>query len=368
MEVQNDLILLYSIFKNNLRIVGGAIRNQILKLPIADYDFSCLLQPEEIKEALDKKNIKYLTNGEEFGTITAIVNNRKYEITSTRKDVKTDGRHAIVEYIPDFEVDSQRRDFTFNALYMDIQGNIYDYHNGREDLDNGIVRFIGNAEKRIQEDYLRILRFFRFFSYYGVNMDKQGLDAIKKYKDGLKNISSERIKSEMFKILNSSFPITTLKIMQESGVLDVINFSGNDEYLKNVYIYKKLQTSPEMLIALFVNKIPDWKFSNREKNEIESYLKIKTQKLWTERDLKILLLNKEDKNLAIFNCIMNNGNAEKVIDFFKQNKEIKVPVGGRDFVNCENIGEKLQEAKKLYIESDFTLTREELLSIFHINI
>ncbi|GMO57539.1 MAG: CCA tRNA nucleotidyltransferase [Rickettsiales bacterium] len=364
MEVENDLILLYSIFKNNLRIVGGAIRNRILKLPERDYDFSCLLKPDDVKELLNKNNIKYITTGEDFGTITALINGRKYEITSTRKDVKTDGRHTEIEYEPDFEVDSWRRDFTFNALYMDIQGKIYDYHNGLSDLDNGIVRFIGEPEKRIQEDYLRILRFFRFFAHFGISLDEESLEAVKKLKDGLKRLSAERIRDEMYKLLYAKYPILALKIMQDAGILDIIDFDGNIKNMENFYLYKNLTISTEMLIALYVDKIPRWILSKKAIDEINSYLEIKHLPLYTKTDVINIFFDQKSQNLAIFNAIMNNGDVESIIALYKKVKNIRLPVNGYDFFYIEDkkvIGEKLKEAKELFIESNFTLTKQELL-------
>ena len=165
----DELLLLNDIFnanhEDNLRIVGGAVRNYMIGEEISDFDLSCRLSPEKILDILQKNQIKAIPTGIKFGTITAVIKNKCFEITTTRKDVKTDGRHAVVEYTTNFEVDAQRRDFTFNALYLDFDGNLYDYFNGLNDLKNGIVRFIGNAEDRIKEDYLRILRLFRFYCY-----------------------------------------------------------------------------------------------------------------------------------------------------------------------------------------------------------
>ena len=136
------------------------------------------------------------------------------EITSLREDVKTDGRHAVVKFTDDWGIDASRRDLTINAVYADERGNVFDYYNGIEDLENGFVRFIGNPDTRIKEDYLRILRFFRSYSIFGKGeLDKKALKACVENKDGLKKISSERIRDEMFKILATKNVAKTIKIM-----------------------------------------------------------------------------------------------------------------------------------------------------------
>lgn len=203
-----EIKLLFKIFnqnnQDNLRLVGGAIRNKLMNKKINDYDFATKFNPREIIVILNQNNIKYLTIGEKHGTITAIINNKKFEITTLRLDTEPDGRHSVVEFIDSYQDDAKRRDLTFNALYLDYQKNLYDYFNGITDLKKKMVKFIGEPEKRIQEDCLRILRFFRFFSNYGIFLDYKSLEGCKKYKENLRQLSKERIKHEFYQILVST--------------------------------------------------------------------------------------------------------------------------------------------------------------------
>ena len=185
-----------------VRFVGGCVRKAICGESIDDIDLATSFEPDEVKKRLNKENIKVLDTGISHGTVTAILNKKKFEITTLRKDVSTDGRHANVEFTSNWEEDALRRDFTINAIYADIEGRIFDPLNGISDLQNGIIKFIGSSEERIQEDYLRILRYFRFFIQYSkVDYDQNIIRSIKQYINGLNKISNERIFDELKKIL-----------------------------------------------------------------------------------------------------------------------------------------------------------------------
>ena len=191
--------------KSEIRYVGGCVRKVIKKENVDDIDLATNLTPLEVCEALKSKQISYYETGIEHGTITAIIDEYKYEITSLRKDVSTDGRHAEVEFSLDWKEDASRRDFTINSIYADGDGNLFDPFNGKKDLEDGYINFIGNAEKRIQEDYLRILRYLRFYLNYA-NHEHQPeiIKNIKKNIDGISNISSERLIDELKKITSSN--------------------------------------------------------------------------------------------------------------------------------------------------------------------
>ena len=188
--------------ESKVRFVGGCVRKSLCGENIDDIDLATSLEPDEVKKRLIKKDVKVLDIGITHGTITAILNKKKFEITTLRKDVSTDGRHANVEFTSNWEQDASRRDFTINAIYSDIEGRIFDPLNGVSDLQNGIVKFIGSSEARIQEDYLRILRYFRFFIQYSkIDYDQDIIRSIKQYINGLNKISNERIFDELKKIL-----------------------------------------------------------------------------------------------------------------------------------------------------------------------
>ena len=205
------------------RFVGGIVRDTLLSRELADVDIACDLKPETIMAALQDAGIRVIPTGLQHGTITAIINDYSYEITTLRVDVTTDGRHADVAFTDNWLLDAKRRDFTFNALYADINGTIYDPFHGEADLRIGKVRFIGVAEDRIAEDYLRILRFFRFFAHYGrPPIDAIGAEACRKGAVGLHDISRERIRDEMFKLLRAKSPAATVGDMIGFSVLPTI--------------------------------------------------------------------------------------------------------------------------------------------------
>ena len=185
-----------------VRFVGGCVRKVICGENIDDIDLATSLEPDEVKKRLHREDIKVVDTGISHGTVTAVLNKKKFEITTLRKDVSTDGRHANVEFTSNWEEDALRRDFTINAIYADIEGRIFDPLNGISDLQNGIIKFVGSSEERIQEDYLRILRYFRFFAQYSkTDFDQNIIRSIKKYINGINKISNERIFDELKKIL-----------------------------------------------------------------------------------------------------------------------------------------------------------------------
>jgi poly(A) polymerase len=198
-----EVKILFQVFNSEILLVGGCVRDLLLKKKIADFDFATKLRPNEIIKILEENNLKAIPTGIKFGTITAVVNHKNFEITTLRKDNETDGRHCDPEFIDDFELDAARRDFTVNALYLDEAGNIYDYFDGISDLNNQEIKFIYDANKRIEEDYLRILRFFRFSCKYAKKLDREGLTACILQKENLKKLSRERIRSEFLKIVGN---------------------------------------------------------------------------------------------------------------------------------------------------------------------
>ena len=206
-----------------VRVNGGAVRNSLLGEEIGDVDLSTTLVPERVLERLKKAGVKAIATGLEHGTVTAVIDKTGYEITTLRKDIKTDGRHAVVEFGRDWKEDAKRRDLTMNALYCDAAGNVFDPLEGYEDLMARNVRFIGRANERIEEDYLRILRFFRFFAQYGKGRpDGEGLKACAKLKSGISQLSAERIWAELGKILTVKDPSRAMLWMRTTGVLSTV--------------------------------------------------------------------------------------------------------------------------------------------------
>ncbi len=204
------------------RMAGGCVRDRLLGRKPKDYDIATNAKPDEVCAIFKQKNIKTVPTGIDHGTITAVFGGQPIEITSLRVDVATDGRRAVVSFGESFEEDSLRRDFTINALYEDIDGMIYDYHTGQVDLKNQTLRFVGEAETRIREDYLRILRLFRFWARFGFQPAPGTLEAIAREVQGLRKISSERITSELLQTLESDRYQDVIASLIDTKTLDVI--------------------------------------------------------------------------------------------------------------------------------------------------
>src|SRR3954465_9241005 len=202
------------------RFVGGAVRNALLGVPMVDIDIAVPMPPEEAMARLKAKGIKVVETGLEHGTVTAVAGTHAFEVTSLRKDVETDGRHAVVAFTDDWAEDAARRDFTINAMYASAGGEIFDYATGVEDLIAGKVRFMGDARTRIAEDYLRVLRLFRFHAWYGKGeIDAEGLRAAAAAKDKLKSLSAERVAKELLRLLEAGNPAPVLRVMAATGIL-----------------------------------------------------------------------------------------------------------------------------------------------------
>lgn len=205
------------------RIAGGAVRNALLGEPVSDVDIATTTTPDETERRAQAAGFRTVPTGKEHGTITVLIDGQGYEVTTLRADVETNGRHARVVFGTDWTQDAERRDFTINALYATASGDVIDFVGGLADLESRTLRFIGDANLRIQEDYLRILRFFRFFAWYGRGRpDADGLRACVRLKDGLSGLSAERVWAELKKLLSAPDPSRALLWMRQSGVLTAI--------------------------------------------------------------------------------------------------------------------------------------------------
>lgn len=203
-----------------VRFVGGCVRDVVMGRTPGDLDLSTQLTPDATEAALSAAGIRHVPTGKAFGTITAVIEGQPFEITSLREDVETDGRRAVVSYTTDWSRDAQRRDFYLNALYADIRGEVFDpTGQGLEDAQAGRVRLIGDAETRLREDYLRILRFFRFSASHGRGLDEASLSACVALREGIDSLSGERIQQELFKLLAIADPVNVVQRMIETGVM-----------------------------------------------------------------------------------------------------------------------------------------------------
>ena len=207
------------------RFIGGCVRDVLLKREVTDIDIGTTLHPDEVEKIFNKyPNVKVIDIGKEYGTVMVVVNHHTYEITTLRKDVHTDGRYAIVEYTDDWEEDAARRDFTINGMsYSPQKDRLYDYFNGQEDLKIRLIKFIGEPHKRVEEDYLRILRLFRFYTYYGNTVDPASFAACKKYAKYMDQLSQERKMGELYRILLHKEYIGTLELMEKNKILEYVS-------------------------------------------------------------------------------------------------------------------------------------------------
>ena len=236
---------------SDIRYVGGCVRKILNNENYDDIDLATNLNPDQVKECLTLNKIEFFETGIKHGTITARIGNQNFEITSLRKDVKTDGRHAEVTFTKDWKEDSIRRDFTINSIYADIDGNIFDPNNGVEDLKNGTVRFIGNSYERIQEDYLRILRYIRFFLLYSKKDHSNDIKkTIKQNISGVANLSKERLLDELNKIFKSR---ALFKLVKDNFSYEIISLIFPQ--LINLKILKKLEKKK---VEILINKSFDF--------------------------------------------------------------------------------------------------------------
>jgi len=396
-----DLVATKSIFsildnqvKNNkLMFVGGCVRKLLNKESVNDIDIATNLTPVELKNILTKKNMYFIETGIAHGTITVVINEIKFEITTLRKDVSTDGRHANVEFISDWETDAKRRDFTINAIYSDLKGEIYDPLGGSKDLKNGIVKFIGDPNARIKEDYLRILRYFRFYTQYSQHKhDIAIIQSIKKNLDGIKKISKERILDELFKILNlNNFYELFNNDFSCSIILTIFpQLKHYDRFrvIKNIpnKIINKLNI-PLILSILLIDNSEDcefflykFKFSNRDKNRIlfllNKYKKINFQELLDEQKLvKLAYLDNtaEIIDLLVFSTFVSEeidiNKVEKRISFMDKLRLPIFPIKADylklkfNFSESKELGLALKKLEQSWIDNDFIIDKSEIKNI-----
>ncbi len=249
---------LFNLFEKEgatLRLVGGSVRDGLLDLPVSDIDLAVDRDPLWVMKLLKSHHIKAIPTGIDHGTITAVLDKRPYQITTLRVDVKTFGRKAHVAFTDDWVQDAYRRDFTMNAIYADKNGHLFDPVGGVEDLKNHVVRFIGDASQRIKEDYLRILRFFRFSARFGHEpYNEEGLQACAQYASHLPHLARERVTEEFLKLLEFPSPLYALQAMEETGVLAYILHLSSWEPLRALVSLEKeggFPPSPCIRLAAF---------------------------------------------------------------------------------------------------------------------
>ena len=377
---------------SEVRYVGGCIRKIIKKEEVDDIDLATNLTPTEVCNALKKNNINFYETGIDHGTITAIISDQKYEITTLRKDVSTDGRHAKVEFSLDWKDDSNRRDFSINAIYSDKDGNLFDPHNGKRDLESGIVKFIGNPEERIQEDYLRILRYLRFFLNYSNNKHELEIfRTIKRNIGGISKLSSERLVEEFKKLTKSDGFIKLFKDKESLELIEIIF-----PQLKNLQSFKKLNAYAQknlskidfiLLISLLIIDGTDnadyflykFKISNKDQKRIKFVDNFYKQKVninyFTEKNLnKIFYFNGRQAvtDIISFKLFISKKLEKKLfklLDFYNNKTLPTLPVGANILMSKYNIpegkvlGNKLKMIEEIWVQNGFQISDKQVQKI-----
>ena len=365
--------------------VGGCVRNYLKNKDINDIDLATILTPDQIKQKFENTKFKVVETGIGHGSITLLGKNLKYEITTLRKDIKTDGRHAEVEFSTDWTEDSERRDFTINAIYLNKKGKIFDPQLGVKDLNNNIVKFIGDPEKRIQEDYLRILRFVRFSLTYGHQPENTTMRSIRLNIKGISKVSKERILIEANKILKLSNFIEICKNNNLKEIFEII-FQEFKYFkrLENLYKFKeKLNKDIFLLTAIlvvddkknheyFVHKYkPSNNFIKKLNSIAKSYEASLKNKDFFKKDLKknIYIFGKE-----IITTLFLLKESEKVknniefLDTIQKTEPPKFPYNGdylisRGLKEGKELGDILNCLEEKWINDDFKIDESEISSV-----
>ena len=377
---------------SEVRYVGGCIRKVIKKETVDDIDLATNLKPDEVCEALKNKDINFYETGIDHGTVTAIIDKYRYEITSLRKDIKTDGRHAKVEFSLDWKEDAARRDFSINSIYSDGEGNLFDPNNGKKDLDEGSINFIGDTEDRIKEDYLRILRYIRFFINYSDNKHRpETIKIIKRNIDGISKLSSERLLDEFKKLTKSNGFIKLFKDKESLELIEIIF-----PQLKNLERFKKLNSYANdnllkidfiFLLSLMIIDETDntdyffYKFNISKKDQkrlrlIDLFYKEKiTIKNFTEKNLnKIFYFNGKQAvcDIINFKLFTSSKVEKKLIKLMKTYQDKVIPampveanllMNKYDIPEGKTLGSKLKMIEEIWVSNNFNISDKQVEKI-----
>ena len=378
--------------ESEIRYVGGCVRKIINNEKVDDIDLATNLVPEQVCEVLKKKEINYYESGIDHGTITALIDNYKFEITTLRKDVSTDGRHAKVEFTNNWKDDASRRDFTINAIYSDAEGNLFDPYNGKKDLEEGCINFIGDVNKRIQEDYLRILRYIRFFLNY--SKQPHNSEILRKLKiniGGVSKLSKERLLDELKKIfklgtleklINEKLSLELILIIfpelknynlfnklnsEKRNVLREVDFifllslmiidnSDNVDYFLYKYnLSKKDQKRIKIIHGFYKDKFNLKKFTQYNFNEYFYYEG--NQAVLDVLRFKVIKSKKIDKSLI------------ELIEYYKNKPIPKMPIGAELLMQKykipegKQLGVKLKKIEVEWVKNNFTISDKQVESI-----
>lgn len=377
--------------EDTARFVGGCVRDSIIGLKTNDIDIATKLNPEDVVKILGSESIKVVPTGIDHGTVSVFSKDFNFEITTLRSDISTDGRHAEVIFSDSWEEDSLRRDFTINSIYLKQNGELYDPHNGIQNLKDKKIIFIGNPDERINEDYLRILRFFRFNAFYGNNNLKLSSDSIKactKNKNKIKKLSSERVQNEFFKILNSSDPYFIVSIMRKIEILDLLfEHKVETKIFKKLLLIEKENSFSKNHILRFAslalknkkinsNNLQMFNFSKKERKELclLTNQEFEIHNKLNKSDIKKILYSIDRKTLkdmaklswALSNNRVTNKNWKNVLSQIDKVAIPIFPLKAKDilYYGLEEgpiIGEILKTIEQDWLDSSFEHNKEDLL-------
>lgn len=380
------------------RVAGGAVRNSLMGHDVADIDIATTLLPSDVIERAEAEGMKAIPTGIDHGTVTLVNKGATFEVTTLREDIETNGRHADVRFGTDWQKDADRRDLTINGLYADFDGNVIDLVGGLDDIKSANVRFIGDAEQRIKEDYLRVLRFFRFFAQYGKGRpDAEGLKASARAVSSLSQLSAERIWKEMRLLFGASDPSRALLWMRTTGVLTAIfpetEKWGIDSIGPLVETRSVLDWDPDPLLVLEAIIPPDGdrisemanrlKMSGKERDRLKNWAKtpkIAHDLAETALDrqiyrgshsgikdvLKLSLISARSRAEADDAAMIESAGFSKLLKRADNWSAPEFPVSGKDLIARgidvgKEMGAKLKELEELWIESNFNLSQSDLL-------
>lgn len=377
------------------RVAGGAVRNALMGMPASDVDLCTTLVPQDVVKRLEGAGYKAVPTGIDHGTVTAVIEGLAFEVTTLRKDIETDGRHAVVEFGTDWQADANRRDLTINGLYCDREGKVYDYVDGYKDIVSRDVRFIGDAETRIKEDSLRILRFFRFFAWYGGGRpDASGLKACAAGRRLLAGLSVERVWMELKKMLAAPDPSRAILWMRTTGILGAVlpetHKWGTDAVPGLLRLEQEKGWKADPLFRLMGMVRPDEEtmqnlskrlaFSNKETQRMVAWAnnpapkadismtdfekllyKSDLQGLIDSMKLEVVHLRGREEDKAAETMV-------KLIEHAQNWQRPVFPLQGQDLMTQgmeagAAMGKKLKQLEEAWVESAFELKRADLLAM-----
>jgi len=367
------------------RFVGGCVRNTLMQRPVDDIDIATQLMPEEVIRAVGSNGLRAIPTGLEHGTVTAIANHMPFEITTLRLDVETDGRRAVVAFTEDWAEDAARRDFRLNAIYAGPDGTLFDpTGEGVADAMAGRVIFIGEADERLREDYLRILRFYRFNAWYGAGMDPEGQAACARQAAGLEKIAAERIWKELKKLLTAPSPSASVEAMHGAGVLArVVPVAGGGELAALEHVETELSLTPDpiqRLMSMLPRRLSDvapvasgLRLSNAERERLTDWADPGLPSLAQADAASVRKARYRFGKAVLDRAIIEAARAGDPAIYAGVAAAIhgwcrpRFPLSGEDALQSglkgPDIGKALKSAEDAWIESDFTLSRDDLLNL-----